>query len=115
MKDKLSSHPNVGDIRGKSLFWGLEFVKDKKTKETFDPKLKVAFGLKELSLSEFNMTVHPSTGCKDGTSGDTLIIAPCYTVTDEDVKLIVRDICVLINTFFSRLLAREQVNLLVDQ
>lgn len=110
LKDKLSSHPHVGDIRGKGLFWGLEFVKDKKTKETFDPKLGVAYGIKELSLSEFNMTVYPSTGCKDGTSGDTLIIAPCYTVTDEDVKFIVGKICVLINTYFSRLLTREQVN-----
>lgn len=108
LKDKLSSHPNVGDIRGRGLFWGLEFVKDKKTKETFDPLLKVAYGLMELSVSEFNMTVYPSMGCKDGVNGDTLILAPCYTVTNEDVKHIVHQVCLVINTYFSRLLIREK-------
>lgn len=104
LKDKLTSHPNVGDIRGRGLFWALEFVKDKKTKEPFDPNLKVAYGLMKLSMSEFNMAVYPSMGCKDGVSGDIFIIAPAYTVTNEDVKLIVRNVCLVVNTFFSRLL-----------
>jgi adenosylmethionine-8-amino-7-oxononanoate aminotransferase len=34
--DKLSSLPIVGDIRGAGYFYGIELVKDKVTKETFD-------------------------------------------------------------------------------
>ncbi|RHW25639.1 aspartate aminotransferase family protein [Nocardioides immobilis] len=34
--DKLSSLPIVGDIRGAGYFYGIELVKDKATKETFD-------------------------------------------------------------------------------
>lgn len=35
LNDKLSNHPNVGDIRGYGYFIGLEWVKDKTTKEPY--------------------------------------------------------------------------------
>lgn len=47
----LGNHPNVGDIRGKGLFWGLEFVKDKARKESFDPKLGIAQKILDLAIS----------------------------------------------------------------
>lgn len=51
LKDRLGSHPAVGDIRGKGLFWGIEFVANKTTKEPFDPKDAVASGIHELGKS----------------------------------------------------------------
>lgn len=104
LRDKLTSHPNVGDIRGRGLFWGVEFVKDKATKEPFDPKLKVAYELKNLSVKEFDMFFYPSMGCCDGISGDVVIIAPPYTVTKKEVKLIVHKLHIVVKTYFSRLL-----------
>jgi len=35
LNEALGDHPNVGDIRGKGLMWGVEYVKDKATKEEF--------------------------------------------------------------------------------
>jgi len=40
-KDALGNHPHVGDIRGKGMMHGIEIVKDKSTKEWFEPE----FGL----------------------------------------------------------------------
>ncbi|MEX2102922.1 MAG: aminotransferase class III-fold pyridoxal phosphate-dependent enzyme, partial [Gaiellaceae bacterium] len=34
----LDEHPMVGDVRGDGYFWSLELVKDKETKETFEPE-----------------------------------------------------------------------------
>ena len=35
LQESLSNHPLVGDIRGKGFMFGIEFVKDKKTKEPY--------------------------------------------------------------------------------
>ena len=44
MKEK---HPMVGDVRGAGLIQGIEFVADRKTKQHFDPKLRVNARLTE--------------------------------------------------------------------
>ncbi|MFS8186365.1 aspartate aminotransferase family protein [Rossellomorea marisflavi] len=38
LRQKLSAHPRVGDVRGKGLLLGIELVKDKSTKEPLDGK-----------------------------------------------------------------------------
>lgn len=51
LKERLSSHIAVGDIRGKGLFWGIELVKNRNGKEPFDPSVGVAMGIHELGKS----------------------------------------------------------------
>ena len=91
LKYHLEDHPNVGDIRGRGLFWGLEFVKDKQTKEPFDPKMCIAQKVHDTAISApFNMTMYPGTGTVDGISGDHVILAPTYIVTKADIEYIAR-------------------------
>lgn len=45
--------------------------------------------------------MYPGTGTADGISGDHIIIAPSFYVTDEDVKLIVDRVSAAINTVFN--------------
>ncbi|KAG9985605.1 hypothetical protein KCU78_g20721, partial [Aureobasidium melanogenum] len=83
--------PHVGNVRGKGLFWGIEFVKDKTTKEPFDPKENVATNIHEKGLSDpHNITLYPGTGTADGKIGDHILLAPAYNVTAEVIELIVQ-------------------------
>jgi len=41
LRAMLGEHPNVGDIRGRGLFIGIEFVDDRQSKKPFDPSLKL--------------------------------------------------------------------------
>src|SRR6476661_6023985 len=39
--ERFGNHRHVGDIRGRGLFWAIEFVTDRATKTSFDPALKL--------------------------------------------------------------------------
>jgi adenosylmethionine-8-amino-7-oxononanoate aminotransferase len=90
LKRLLGNHPNVGNIRGRGLFWGIEFVKNKETKEPLDAKLAIAQRIHNAAISEpFNLCIYPGTGTVDGYTGDHVIISPAYTVRQEDIDYIV--------------------------
>ncbi|KAK2762310.1 hypothetical protein FQN54_001320 [Arachnomyces sp. PD_36] len=89
LKSRLSQHPNVGNIRGMGLFWGIEFVKDKSTKEPFDPKLGVGALVQDLALSpKYSISLYAGAGTVDGKRGDHILIAPAYNTTKEDIEMI---------------------------
>ncbi|KAL1979524.1 hypothetical protein VTN96DRAFT_5667 [Rasamsonia emersonii] len=89
LKRRLKDHPNVGDIRGRGLFWGIEFVKDKKTKEPFDPKLGVSARVQNTALEPaYGISLYAGAGTVDGVRGDHILIAPPYNTTKEEIELI---------------------------
>jgi adenosylmethionine-8-amino-7-oxononanoate aminotransferase len=101
LKAVLGDHPNVGDIRGRGLFWGLEFVKDKATKEPFDPENAVAQKILDLAISPlYNMTIYPGTGTVDGVRGDHIILAPSYFVKEAEVDNIVKTVSAVVQKVF---------------
>ena len=82
-------HPNVGDIRGRGLFWGLEFVSDRNTRQWFDPALKLHARLKAAAMRE-GLMVYPMGGTVDGRCGDHVLLAPPFISTPEDIEQIVQ-------------------------
>jgi adenosylmethionine-8-amino-7-oxononanoate aminotransferase len=74
----------VGDIRGLGLFCGLEFVCDKATKHTFDPKLNVSKKISDAAF-ERGLVTYPGSGGADGISGDHTLICPPFTITEEQI------------------------------
>ncbi|KAK5715746.1 hypothetical protein LTR17_016656 [Elasticomyces elasticus] len=103
LKERLSKHPAVGDIRGKGLFWGIEFVKDKSTKQPFEPGEAVAMGIHELGMQEpWNISLYPGTGSVDGRCGDHILVAPAYTVTAQEIKYLVDTTARVIEKFFNQ-------------
>jgi adenosylmethionine-8-amino-7-oxononanoate aminotransferase len=74
----------VGDVRGRGLMCGLEFVRDKETREPFPPELKVC-GLVFAEALERGMITFPCTGCVDGVAGDMMLVTPPLIITREQV------------------------------
>ncbi|KAF4550679.1 Aminotransferase class-III-like protein 2 [Elsinoe fawcettii] len=90
LQERVATLPQVGNVRGKGFFWGIEFVKNEETKEPFLPTDGVAMGVHELALKEpYNFSIYPGTGTVDGKNGDHVLLAPSYRSTREDVETIV--------------------------
>ena len=79
----IAGHPNVGEIRGKGLLLGIEFVKDKNTREPFAMELNVAEKIRQAAL-EKNVLTYPSQGCVDGVRGDHLLLAPPFVISGKE-------------------------------
>jgi adenosylmethionine-8-amino-7-oxononanoate aminotransferase len=78
----------VGDIRGRGLFWGFEFVRDKATRESFPPA--VGFGIRFPEMCfKLGVAVYPGAGTVDGKKGDHSILSPPYNVSEEELRKIV--------------------------
>jgi adenosylmethionine-8-amino-7-oxononanoate aminotransferase len=92
LKERLDAafrdHPHVGDIRGRGLFWGVELVADRASKQTFDPALRVHARIKARAMAE-GLMVYPMGGTIDGRLGDHVLLAPPFIVTEADLDAIV--------------------------
>jgi adenosylmethionine-8-amino-7-oxononanoate aminotransferase len=86
--DRLGNHAHVGDIRGRGLFWAVEFVTDRATKAPFDPALQLHERVKAQAY-ERGLAVYPMGGTIDGKRGNHVILAPPYIVDAEQVDAIV--------------------------
>jgi len=78
----------VGDIRGKGLFIGVEFVKDRKTKEPLDREKKFAETLSDLAF-EKGLHILTGFGNVDGVSGDHVLIAPPFIISEKEMDELV--------------------------
>jgi adenosylmethionine-8-amino-7-oxononanoate aminotransferase len=76
--------PHVGDVRGRGLLAGIEFVEDKATRAPFPRSLKFAERLTEAAL-DAGLTVFPNAGSADGTNGDLVMLAPPFVVSEEQI------------------------------
>ncbi|KAF1980014.1 PLP-dependent transferase [Bimuria novae-zelandiae CBS 107.79] len=112
LKARLSAHVNVGDIRGKGLFVGIEFVQDELSKTAFDPQDAISAKIHEMGLTHaFQIHVYPGSGSANphGKEGDHIILAPPFDINEDEVNLIVDRVGALVDHFF-----KEQ-NLAIQQ
>jgi 4-aminobutyrate---pyruvate transaminase len=76
-----ADHPLVGEVRGLGLVAGLEFVRDKTTKASFDPKAGVGLHI-ERCCQEHGAILRAL--------GDTLTVAPPLIVSEREIDELVR-------------------------
>jgi adenosylmethionine-8-amino-7-oxononanoate aminotransferase len=79
----------VGQIRGKGLLIGIEFVADRISKEPFDPALGVARKIVTTAFKK-GLLVQPGSGCADGVRGDHILICPPFTINRSEADQIVQ-------------------------
>jgi adenosylmethionine-8-amino-7-oxononanoate aminotransferase len=83
--ETLREEESVGDIRGRGLLRGIEFVADKKTKRAF-PQGQNFSGRVGASALKRGLLVYPMQGSLDGISGDHILLAPPAIITAEQVQ-----------------------------
>jgi adenosylmethionine-8-amino-7-oxononanoate aminotransferase len=88
LTERFGNHRHVGDVRGRGLFWALEFVADRGSKQVFDPALKLNERVKTEAFKR-GLAGYPMGGTIDGKLGDHYIIAPPYIVTAAEIDTIV--------------------------
>ena len=74
----------IGDVRGKGLMCGFEFVKDKATKEPFPPASKVSLRFQEAALRR-GLVLFQCTGCVEGVAGDMILVTPPLVITQHEI------------------------------
>jgi adenosylmethionine-8-amino-7-oxononanoate aminotransferase len=88
LQQALGDHPNVGDIRGRGLFWGVELVADRASKQWIDPTHRLHVRIKREAMAE-GLMVYPMGGTVDGQRGDHILLAPPFISTPAELAQIV--------------------------
>ncbi|WP_446901932.1 aspartate aminotransferase family protein [Burkholderia sp. YIM B11467] len=88
LREHYGAHPHIGDVRGRGLFVGVELVRDRDTKATFDPTLKLHAAVKREAMQR-GLMVYPMGGTIDGVNGDHILIAPPFICTAQQIDTIV--------------------------
>jgi adenosylmethionine-8-amino-7-oxononanoate aminotransferase len=82
---RLLDHPHVGDVRGKGLLIGIEFVRDKEKKTPFPREKKYAETFIAEALDE-GLVLWPNIGHADGRNGDLVMVAPPFVIQKDEVS-----------------------------
>ena len=86
---RFGNHHHIGDIRGRGLFYALEFVVDRVTKEPFDSTLKVHAKLKQEAMKR-GLVCYPMGGTIDGVKGDHVLLAPPFIIENIHIDELVQ-------------------------
>ncbi len=87
LKEELSGHPMVGDIRGTGMFWGIEMVRDRVSRAPYPVTMKVASRVVSAGLKR-GLFVYPATGmARPG--GDAVMVTPPFMIGTDEIEYIV--------------------------
>ncbi len=88
LRSAFASHPYVGDVRGRGLFIGVEFVADRDKKTPLDPALKTHNKIQTTAMDN-GLLCYGMGGTIDGRNGDHILLAPPYNLNDAQQEELV--------------------------
>ena len=85
LRSALSGFDEVGDVRGRGYFIGVEFVRERKTRAPFAPDRGLSYDIGQRAFAG-GLICYPCSGNVDGAAGDTIILAPPYNASDGELE-----------------------------
>ncbi|MFD6438546.1 aspartate aminotransferase family protein [Peribacillus sp. NPDC060186] len=79
----------IGDVRGKGLLLGLEFVSNRSSKTPFDLQDGITTRIVNKAF-EKGLLIYPASGAIEGIAGDAVIISPPLVITNEEIDSLVK-------------------------
>lgn len=102
------SFPIVGDVRGKGMLWGLEFVSSPETREKLPAHIDSP-ALVSRCARQHGLLIYPRrTG--GGAFGDWVLIAPPLIVTEQDIRELVDKLRRTLSDFQDHLTQTESLS-----
>ena len=77
----------VANIRGRGLFWGIEFCKNKSTLEPFNPSFNVSIKIGEYTKRN-GVVVYPGKGTIDGIKGIIYLLLQVLPLLKRKLNLL---------------------------
>lgn len=96
LTDRFGQHPHIGDIRGRGLFLGMEFVSDRESKAPFNLEKKFHKHFKAAAF-EAGLICYPMGGTIDGQHGDHVLLAPPFIINDDQMNELVDKLEIALN------------------
>jgi adenosylmethionine-8-amino-7-oxononanoate aminotransferase len=84
VRESLARFDEVGDVRGRGFFIGIELVANRKTRAPFAPSRGLSFDVGRRAFDN-GLICYPCSGNVDGSAGDTVILAPPYNASDSEL------------------------------
>lgn len=100
LREALGRFDEVGDVRGRGFFIGVELVRDPVSKAPFPAQRGVS---REISRRAFEngLICYPCAGHLCGESGDTVIVAPPYNASDAELSELIEKLALAIGQTLS--------------
>jgi len=84
LEETFAGHPFVGDVRGRGLFLGVEFVADRTSKRPLAGGGALVAELKRRALSR-GLLIYPGAGTVDGVRGNHVLFAPPFIASPAEI------------------------------
>lgn len=88
LRTELSDLDLVADIRGRGLFWAVEFMKDRRRKVPFTPDAKFCNRVVDRALA-LGLNILGNLGTTGEVHVEHVILSPPYVVTEAELRRMV--------------------------
>ena len=84
LEQVFANHPHVGDIRGRGLFIGIEFVVDRESQQPVKAELGLPEKIRTTAMTN-GLICYPGGGTADGHDGAHVLLAPPYIYEEAHI------------------------------